>query len=206
MKPEGRDPPASGAPAAIVIGGSAGALEALLVVLAGLPATMTIPVVVVLHIPRRKPSLLANLLGQSLGRPVREPEDKEPLAPSVVYVAPPDYHLLVDHGPVFSLSVDEPVNFSMPSIDVLFESAADALGPRLVGVVLSGANADGAKGLRAIVQAGGLALIQAPEQAPSSAMPAAAIGMCPGARVLPTESIRDYLHGLERGGKEGGHG
>jgi two-component system, chemotaxis family, protein-glutamate methylesterase/glutaminase len=89
---------------------------------------------------------------------------------------------------------------------VLFESAADALGPRLVGVVLSGANADGAKGLRAIVDAGGVGVIQAPDQSPSSAMPAAAISLCPGARVLPPEEIRDYLRALERSGKEGGQG
>jgi two-component system, chemotaxis family, protein-glutamate methylesterase/glutaminase len=203
MTPEGRQ---ALAPEAIVIGGSAGALEALSLVLPGLPEEMTIPIVVVVHIPRRKPSLLANLLGKGLSRPVREPEDKEPLARSAVYVAPPDYHLLIDSGPVFTFSTDEPVNFSIPSIDVLFESAADALGPRLVGIVLSGANADGAKGLRAIVDRGGLGLVQAPGQSPSSAMPEAAISMCPGAWVLTPQEIRDYLRALGRSGKQGGQG
>jgi two-component system chemotaxis response regulator CheB len=206
MKPEGQVPSDPQAPEAIVIGGSAGALEALSLLLPGLPAEMTIPIVVVLHLPRRKPSLLARLLGQGLDRPVREPEDKEPLASSVVYVAPPDYHLLIDKGPSFALSVDQPVNFSMPSIDVLFESAADALGPRLVAIVLSGANADGARGMKAILQAGGGAIIQVPEQSASSAMPEAAMAMCPMARVLRLDQIRDYLRGLERGGKEGGQG
>ena len=206
MKPEGQVAPAPGAPQAIVIGGSAGALEALSLLLPGLPADMTIPIVVVLHLPRRRPSLLAGLLGRGLGRPVREPEDKEPFAPSVVYVAPPDYHLLVDKGPSFALSVDEPVNFSRPSIDVLFQSAADVLGRRLMAILLSGANADGALGMKAILAASGLAIIQAPEQSPCPAMPAAAIFLCPGARVLPVEAIRDCLHGLGGAGTRRGQG
>jgi signal transduction histidine kinase len=142
---------------AIVVGGSAGALEALSTLLADLPDDFTVPIVIVLHLPRHKPSVLPEVVAAKAGRPVREPLDKEPVSGSMIYVAPADYHLLIDREVVFAFSVDEPVNFSLPSIDVLFESAADVFGARLIGVLLSGANADGASGLKAIEDAGGLA-------------------------------------------------
>ncbi|HYE36423.1 chemotaxis protein CheB [Methylocaldum sp.] len=178
---------------AIVVGGSAGAFDAFSTLFADLPGEFTIPIVIVLHLPRRKPSALAEALATQIGRPVQEPLDKEPMARSMIYVAPADYHLLIDRGLAFALSVDEPVNFSQPSIDILFESAADALGARLIGILLSGANADGAQGLKAIEDAGGLAIIQAPEDASSPAMPNAAIALCKHARVLPARDIREHL-------------
>ena len=150
------------APEAIVIGASAGALEALSNLLPGLPADYRLPILIVVHLPSDTTSLLAELLRARCAIRVREAEDKEPIEPGVAYFAPPDYHLLVEQDKRLSLSDDEPVLFSRPSIDVLFESAADAYGSSLIGVVLTGANSDGAKGLKAVVEAGGAAVVQSP--------------------------------------------
>ncbi len=181
---------------AVFIGGSAGALEVLPMLLRALPREFAPAIAVVLHQPRRAPDRLCEALRANCPLPLLEVEDKEPLAPSTVCVAPPDYHLLVDPGPSFALSVDEPVNFSRPSIDVLFESAADLLGARCAGVLLSGANADGARGLKAIEEAGGEAVIQAPEEAAHKAMPAAALAICHRPRVLPAQEICRWLQQL----------
>jgi two-component system chemotaxis response regulator CheB len=159
---------------AIVMGGSTGALEALSVLLPALPARASFPVAIVVHVPSGRPSRLAELLGGWTALPVREPEDKEPIAAGIVYVAPPSYHLLVEATRTFALSVDEAVNFSRPAIDVLFQSAADAYREGLVGVVLSGANADGARGLAAIKRRGGRTIVQDPDGAPAPQMPWAA--------------------------------
>ena len=159
----------------IVIGGSAGALEALLALLPALPSTLSIPIVVVMHLAPSHPSLLPALLARACDRPVHEVEDKQPLVRSEIYVAPPNYHVLIERAGRLALSVDAPVHFSRPSIDVLFESAADALGPAVAGIVLSGANEDGARGLRRIVDAGGLAAVQDPATATHREMPAAAL-------------------------------
>jgi len=129
---------------------------------------------------------------------VREAEDKEPISAATIYFAPPDYHLLIEMDKTLSLSSDEPVLFSRPSIDVLFESAADAFGAGLAAIVLSGANQDGAKGLRAAVEAGGTAIIQDPDEAFASAMPMAAIAECPSAAILSLTEIAVYLQGLGR--------
>jgi len=110
-----------------------------------------------------------------------------------VYFAPPDYHLLVETDKSLSLSSDEPVLFSRPSIDVLFESAADAYGFALIAIILTGANQDGAKGMHAVVEAGGIALVQSPDGAFASAMPEAAIATCPSARVMSLDAIAAYL-------------
>jgi len=176
-----------------VIGGSAGAFEALSVLLPSLPADYPLPVLVVVHIPRDRPSALAELFRAKCRVQVTEAEDKEPVRPGVVYFAPPDYHLLVEADGRLSLSSEEPVMFSRPSIDVLFESAADAYGERLVGIVLTGANSDGAKGLRMIGDAGGTALVQDPATAQAAAMPLAALYACPGARALSLAEIAEFL-------------
>jgi two-component system, chemotaxis family, protein-glutamate methylesterase/glutaminase len=181
------------APEAVVIGASAGALEALSSLLPGLPADYRLPILVVVHLPPDKTSLLAELLRVRCAIRVREAEDKEPIEPGVVYFAPPDYHLLVEEDKRLSLSDDEPVLFSRPSIDVLFESAADAYAGGLIGVVLTGANSDGANGLKAVVEAGGVAVVQSPGSAYAVAMPEAAIAACPAARVLPVNEIAAYL-------------
>ena len=124
---------------------------------------------------------------------MREAEDKEPIEPGVAYFAPPDYHLLVEDERRLSLSGEEPVLFSRPSIDILFESAADAYGDGLIAVVLTGANSDGAQGLKAVVEAGGVAIVQNPDGAYAAAMPEAAIAACPNARVLPLNEISAHL-------------
>jgi two-component system chemotaxis response regulator CheB len=178
---------------AIVVGGSAGALDALARILPALPPTFARPVAVVLHLPPNKPSYLADVLGARSTLPVKEAEDKEPLEPGKVYVAPPNYHLLIERRGCFSLSCDEPVLFSRPAIDVLFESAADAYGDALLGVLLSGASEDGARGLARIRADGGWTLVQSPESASSRAMPEAALRLAPEHARLPSEEIGPYL-------------
>jgi two-component system, chemotaxis family, protein-glutamate methylesterase/glutaminase len=178
---------------AVVIGASAGALEALSVILPALPAGFRLPLIVVVHVPPDKRSMLAELFQAKCRIPVREAEDKEPINPGTVYFAPSDYHLLVETEKSLSLSSDEPVLFSRPSIDVLFESAADAYGSALMAIILTGANQDGAKGMRAVAEAGGVTLVQNPDGAFASAMPEAAIEMCPGARVMSLDAIAAYL-------------
>jgi two-component system chemotaxis response regulator CheB len=181
-------------PRAVVMGASAGAVEALSVILPLLPPQFPLPVIVVVHLPPDKNSVMAKLLQMKCRVGVREVEDKEPLVGGTVYVAPPDYHVLVEHDGRLSLSSEEPVYYSRPSIDVLFESAADIYGAGLVGVILTGANCDGARGLRAVCDAGGVAVVQRPEQAYSTAMPQAAIEACPEARVLSLPEIAAYLN------------
>lgn len=183
-------------PDAILIGGSAGAIEVVSRLLSGLLRDFSIPIIIVIHLPRHRPSALADALSGYCRLPLHEAQDKEPLAPGTVYLAVPDYHLLLDRGPALALSVEEPVNYSQPSIDVLFESAAAVLGARCSGVIVSGANADGARGLRAIQQAGGAAIVQAPEEATQIAMPRAAMAACPFARVLTVEGIGRWIHAL----------
>ncbi|WP_088251637.1 chemotaxis protein CheB [Fimbriiglobus ruber] len=178
---------------AVVVGASAGALEALSVLLPALPTDYPLPVLVVVHLPPDKKSVMAELLQQKCRVGVREAEDKEPIRAGIVYFAPPDYHLLVEPDRRLSLSSEEPVLYSRPSIDVLFETAADAYGPGLIGVVLTGANSDGSRGLRAVLSAGGTGLVQWPDLAYASAMPQAALDACPGARVLSLPEIATYL-------------
>jgi two-component system, chemotaxis family, protein-glutamate methylesterase/glutaminase len=178
---------------AVVIGASAGALEALSIILPALPAGYALPVFVVVHLPPDKRSILADLFQAKCRIPVREAEDKEPIRGGTIYFAAPNYHLLVEMDRCVSLSSDEPVLFSRPSIDVLFESAADAYGPALIAVILTGANEDGAQGLKAVAEAGGVTIVQDPANAFASAMPAAAKMACPDARVLSLEEIAGYL-------------
>ena len=124
---------------------------------------------------------------------VKEAEDKEPIMPGTIYFAPPDYHLLVEVDKRLSLSSEEPVLFSRPSIDVLFETAAEAYGPELIGIILTGANSDGATGLAAIYEAGGTTLVQNPELAYTAAMPASAIKACPEAQVMNLDEISKFI-------------
>lgn len=183
---------------AVVIGASAGALEALSIILPSLPANYRLPVMIVVHVPPDKKSILAELFRAKCNIKVHEAEDKEPIGAGAAYFAPPDYHLLVETDKSLSLSNEEPVFYSRPSIDVLFESAADAFGPSLIGIVLTGANQDGAKGLKAVVEAGGRAVVQSPEGAYATAMPEAAIAECPEAQVLSLEEIATYLQNVEK--------
>ncbi|MEP9358361.1 chemotaxis protein CheB [Sphingomonas sp. KR3-1] len=178
---------------AVVIGASAGAIEALSMILPELPESFPLPVLVVVHVPPERRNILAPLFEAKCRLATREAEDKEAILPGTIYFAPSDYHLLVEKGETVALSSDEPVLHSRPAIDVLFESAADVYGEALVGVVLSGANSDGALGLKAIVEAGGTALIQEPAEAYAEAMPLAAVAACPTARVMTLAAIADHL-------------
>jgi two-component system, chemotaxis family, protein-glutamate methylesterase/glutaminase len=171
----------------IAIGCSWGGLAALTVLLDGLPADLDAAVVVAQH---RAPevSQLEHLLHERSQMPVQEVDDKDEIRARTVFLAPPAYHTLVEPGR-FALSTDAPVQYARPSLDVLFESAADAYGPDCIGVVLTGASADGAAGLNAICEAGGVAIVQEPESAERAEMPAAALDATPSAQVLPLEEI-----------------
>jgi two-component system chemotaxis response regulator CheB len=185
-------------PQAVVIGASAGAVHALSQLLPVLPADYPIPVLVVVHVPSDRGNVLVPLFQGKCEVAVREAEDKEPVVGRTIYFAPSDYHLLVEEDCSISLSSDEPVAYSRPSIDVLFETAAEAYGAGLVGVILTGANEDGADGLKAVEDAGGVALVEAPASAYASAMPAAALARCAQARSMSLDAIAAYLVGLGR--------
>ena len=200
MTPAPAPPPRAGdvppAPAAaIVIGASAGGVEAILPLLGAL-SPRSPPVLVVLHLPRDRPSLLAAIFGRACPVPVLDAVDKMPLERGTVVCAAPDYHLLVDRGPQLALSVDEPVLFSRPAVDVLFESAADLYGPALVAIVLTGGNEDGAAGAAAVRRAGGRVVVQDPAGARAPEMPAAALARVPDARRLDLGGLARLLRSL----------
>jgi two-component system chemotaxis response regulator CheB len=178
---------------AVVIGGSAGGVEALAALLPALPVGLRAPVIVVLHLPRDKPSLLVEIFARQCVLPVEEAQDKAPIEPGTVYFAPADYHLLVDEGPSFALSLDEPVHYSRPSIDVLFETAAEVYGDHLLAIVLTGASQDGAAGLAAVHRAGGITAVQRPDEAPSPYMPESALRTSPVDHVLPLAGIAELI-------------
>ena len=180
----------------IAIGASWGGLLAVGTLLEGIPVELDQPIVVAQHRSAESArGVLESLLARHIDRPVREPVDKDPLEPRHVYVAPPDYHLLVDGGR-FALSVDARVQFARPSIDVLFESVAEAYRDRAIGIVLTGANEDGAAGLAAIKRNGGVGIVQDPRTATKKAMPEAAIAASQADAVLPLEQIGPFLYGL----------
>lgn len=185
---------------AIVIGGSAGAITALAQILPVFGPEYPVPVVIVVHLPAGHDSSLVEVFRYLCQASVKEAEDKEPLTPGTVYVAPPDYHVYVEQSGRLSLSTEEPVNFARPSIDLLFHSAADVYGSRLLAVVLSGANEDGAEGIKVVCRSGGLVLVQAPESAESATMPRAALAACEDARSLSLSGIADHLSVI-RGGR-----
>jgi two-component system, chemotaxis family, protein-glutamate methylesterase/glutaminase len=182
---------------ALVIGASAGGIDALLRLLPGLPARPAYPVVIVLHLPDDRESRLAEVFRQRLPQPVLQAEDKAQLAPGSIYFAPPGYHLSIERDRSFSLSQEEPVHFSRPSIDILMESAADAYGPDLCGILLTGASADGAAGLARIGEGGGLTVVQQPDDADMPAMPAAAIRARTPDHILALDTMREFLSALE---------
>ena len=181
---------------AIVLGTSAGGVEALSALLPTLPENFRPALLIVLHLPRERPSLLVEIFSKKCLLPVREAQDKEPVQPGTVYFAPADYHLLVDTGPRLALSVDALVHYSRPSIDVLFESAADVYGPRLAGIILTGANADGAQGLAAVRAAHGVTVVQQPDTAQVPFMPKAALARGPADFVLSLDQLSRLLRAM----------
>lgn len=188
---------------AVVIGASAGGVEALNYVLPLLPGSLQPPILVTVHMLRDRPSLLKEIFRAKCSLKVREPEDKEPIERGTVYFAPPDYHMLIGRNRHIVLSVDEMVNFSRPSIDVTFESAADAYRERVMGVVLSGANSDGTEGLKAIKRWGGVSVVQQPEEAFAREMVESALANVAVDYVLPLSGIVELFETLDGGRKAG---
>lgn len=180
----------------VVIGGSAGSLDSILKIVAAVEEAVDVAFVVVVHRGKSGDSILADLLSSQTSLVVKEVEDKELILPGTIYIAPPDYHLLLENEYTFSLDASEKVNYSRPSIDVTFESAALVYGPALVGVLLSGANADGAVGLKNIADAGGFTIAQQPATAEVGYMPQQAINMTKVSVILEGEDIGVFLRTL----------
>lgn len=176
----------------VVIGTSWGGLAALSELLGSLPGDFGIPIAVVQHRSKESERLLPQLLQDATDLTVCEMDDKDPLLPGTVHLAPANYHALIDTGSV-TLTVEDPVRFSRPSIDLLFVSAADTYREGTIGIVLTGANEDGSRGLEHIVKRGGLALVQDPKTAEIPTMPAAALKAVPSAEVLPLSGISKRL-------------
>ena len=185
----------------LVVGTSWGGLNALRELVGALPADFQLPAVLVQHRHRQSDHLLSTFLQERTRLEVVEVEDKMPIQSGMLFVAPADYHLLIDRG-FFTLSTDPPVRYSRPSIDVTFYSAADAYGAATVGVVLTGANSDGSRGLRRIFDRGGLALVQDPLTAESPTMPSAAVRCVPDARVQTIPQIAATLAELSTAGND----
>ncbi len=184
---------------AVVIGTSAGGLKALSTVLSALPTGFPAPVMVVQHRLATTNVSLAKLLDERCSVTVKQAEDRATPIAASVYIAPPGYHLLIETDRTFSLSVDPPVRFARPAIDVLFETAAEAYGRMLIGIVLTGASRDGATGLRKITTLGGYTIVQDPATAHSAVMPQAAIAATRVDRILPLDEIAVHLTTLCRG-------
>ena len=178
---------------AIVIGTSAGGVEAAAHIFSKLPAQFTLPVVLVQHLHKNQDTGLIRLYSGRTQLKVKEAEEKEEIKKGYIYIAPPNYHLLIERDQTFSLSVDEKVNYSRPSIDVLFESAADVYGSGLIGVIMTGANHDGALGLQRIKEYGGLALVEDPATAKFPEMPKSALACTDVDDILPLEELANCL-------------
>ena len=181
----------------VVIGGSAGGVDALVGLVPALPAGFGPAVTCILHVPPDRDSRLAELFAMRAALPVREAQDKEPIQPGTVYFAGPGYHLSVERDRTFSLSCEPPVHFARPAIDVLMESAAEAYGAGLAGILLTGANHDGADGMAHIRACGGLTVVQEPGDAQVPVMPLEAIRRCKPHLVLPLAAIQALLPMLE---------
>ncbi|MES2400204.1 MAG: chemotaxis protein CheB [Pseudomonadota bacterium] len=183
---------------AIVIGASAGGVNALLGLLSALPESFRLPVVTVLHLPDDRESRLAEIFQHRSAIAVREATDKASIEPATLYFAGAGYHLSIEQDRSFSLSCEAPVHFSRPSIDLLMESAADVYGDRLAGILLTGANYDGATGLARIREKGGLTVVQDPAEAQVATMPEAAIRKLHPDLILRLDAIRKLILQLDQ--------
>lgn len=181
----------------VAVGASAGGIDAMMRLFHALPQPWHLPMVAVLHLPEGRESRLVEIFARRLRMPVCEAQDKADIAPGTLHFAPPGYHLFVERDRRFSLSCEPPVLYSRPSIDLMMSSAADAYGPRLAGMVLTGANEDGARGLADIGAAGGLTAVQAPQEAATPMMPQAAIAARTPDHVLPLTDLRELLMQLD---------
>lgn len=181
---------------AVVIGGSTGSIEVLLGLLPQLPTPLSFALIIVVHRKNTADSTLANLFALKTTSPLSEVDDKEAIKPGSIYLAPADYHLLIEQDKVVALDDSEKINYSRPSIDVTFESAADVYGPALVGILLSGANADGSMGMVAIKKAGGTLVVQQPETALVGFMPQQAMLINDVDYVLDVPGLVAFLNSL----------
>ncbi len=175
----------------VVIGGSAGSIPVVIQILESLPAHTRVPMVIVIHRLKNVVSELSTLLSHT--RLVIEPEDKSPIEEGGIYLAPQNYHLLVEYSKTFGLDYSEAVNYSRPSIDVTYSSVSEVYKNRVLGILLSGANNDGAQGLKEIMLNGGGGIVQDPASAEHIALPVAAISLCDGVAVLTPQSIIEEL-------------
>ncbi|WP_299707797.1 chemotaxis protein CheB [uncultured Pontibacter sp.] len=180
----------------IVIGGSWGGIQASMKILQGLPADFSIPIVLVLHRLRNQEGSLQELFEKKLTLKAIEIDDKTPIESGHVYIAPANYHVLLEKDHTFSLDDSELENYSRPSIDVTFTSAADVFGKNTVAVLLSGASRDGSSGLKAIFEKRGMVIAQDPAEAEVATMPLAAINSIPGCSIMNVERIHAYLLSL----------
>ncbi len=178
---------------AIVIGCSVGGLNALRILLQGLPRNLPVPIIINAHVAADGTNLLPHLLANQCCLPVTEAREREPILPGRVYIAPPNYHLLVEIDKHFALSVDEHVCYVRPSIDVLFTTAAEAYREHLLGILLTGANNDGTQGMHTIKALGGQTIVQDPTTAEADIMPKAVIAMGVADRILPLSGIANTL-------------
>ena len=179
---------------AFIIGGSAGSLEVLLKVLPNINPAINFPIIIVIHRKHGSDSLLADLLSSKTPIPVKDVDEKEKILPGVIYIAPSDYHLLIEQDYTFSLDYSEKVNYSRPSIDVTFQSAAEVYKENLVCLLLSGSNADGVVGLKYVKMWGGTAIVQDPKTAQVAYMPAQAVLNVAVDQVLNIEEISGFLN------------
>ncbi|MCK5522529.1 MAG: chemotaxis protein CheB [Thiomargarita sp.] len=177
---------------AVVIGSSAGGIHALSSVLAALPSEFPLPIIIVQHLHPHSDSYLAHILGTKCELKVKQADEKETIT-NAVYIAPPNYHLLIEEDRSLSLSIDKHVNFARPSVDVLFESAIYAYQDKLIAIILTGANNDGCQGVKNIKENGGYVIVQEPTTAEADAMPKAAIAATKVDKILPLEQIGPYL-------------
>ncbi|TKB10409.1 chemotaxis protein CheB [Desulforhopalus sp. IMCC35007] len=181
---------------AITIGGSAGSLDVLLDIVSHLPQEVNLPIIIICHLHPHDDGSMVEIFSRQTVLTVNEAADKEQVRPGHIYFPPANYHLLVEMDKTFSLSIDAKVNYSRPSIDVFFESAAVAWGPELIGILLTGANNDGAEGIRTIKQYGGLTIAQDLQEAAYPTMPGAAINTGHVDKVLTVAEINSFLHHL----------
>jgi two-component system chemotaxis response regulator CheB len=181
---------------AVVIGTSAGGVAALAEIFARLPNNFPAAILVVIHLhPHSSCGHMVNYLSSRCELPIKSADDKEKIQPGTIYLAPANYHVLVERDFTLALTIDEKVNYSRPAIDVLFETAAEAYQDELLGIVLTGGSKDGAAGLRRICALGGCALVQDPESAEAFIMPQSALQHCENARVLLLAEIGEFLRG-----------
>ncbi|MCV6638028.1 chemotaxis protein CheB [Candidatus Albibeggiatoa sp. nov. NOAA] len=178
---------------AVVIGSSAGGIQALTAVLSPLPKDFPLPIIIVQHLHPHSNSYLARILEHHSQLRVKQADEKEPILNGWVYVAPPAYHLLIEEDRTFSLSIDQPVKFARPSVDVLFETATYAYRENLIGIILTGANNDGCDGAKRIKDMGGYMIVQDPKTAVAASMPESAIQHAEIDKVVPLYNIGEYL-------------